>query len=65
MINLSIQDEMDGSGKVNELRNAVGTSYCDNTKLISVSLDGNTCLIEEKGKRLKKPSWLTWNTFFY
>ena len=67
MVNLSVQDEFDGLGKVDELRAAVGTEYGYygyETKLISVSDDGNTCIIEEQGKRKCQPSWITWNRFF-
>ncbi|MCP4325467.1 MAG: hypothetical protein GY787_27210 [Alteromonadales bacterium] len=65
MLNLSIQDSFDGTDKIGDLRRAVGTTYCDVTKLISVSKDGNTCVIEEQGKRKRQPSWLTWNRFFF
>jgi hypothetical protein len=65
MLNLSIQDGFDGTDKIGDLRRAVGTTYCDVTKLISVSKDGNTCVIEEQGKRKRQPSWLTWNRFFF
>ena len=62
---LSIQDQFDGTDKIGELRAAVGTSYCNSTHLISVSVCGNVCVVEENGKRFKQPSWLTWNRFFY
>jgi hypothetical protein len=65
MLNLSIQDGFDGTDKIGDLRRAVGTTYCDVTKLISVSKDGNTCVIEEQGKRKRQASWLTWNRFFF
>jgi len=65
MLNLSIQDSFDGTDKIGDLRRAIGTTYCDVTKLISVSKDGNTCVIEEQGKRKRQPSWLTWNRFFF
>ncbi len=65
MLNLSIQDSFDGTDKIGDLRLAVGTTYCDVTKLISVSKDGNTCVIEEQGKRKRQASWLTWNRFFF
>ena len=65
MLDLSIQDQFDGLGKVDQLRAAVGTSYCDVTKLISVSKNGNVCVVEEGGKRFKQASWLTWNRFFF
>ena len=65
MLNLSIQDGFDGTDKIGDLRRAVGTTYCDVTKLISVSKDGNTCVIEEQGKRKRQASWLAWNRFFF
>lgn len=68
MINLSVQDKLDGKGKINDLRGAVGTTYGSGewaTKLISVSDDGNTCVVEERGQRKRQPSWLTWNRFFF
>ena len=65
MLNLSIQGGFDGTDKMGDLRRAVGTTYCDVTKLISVSKDGNTCVVEEQGKRKRQPSWLTWNRFFF
>ena len=49
MINLSIQDQFDGTGKIAELRSAVGQEFSDNrsstgrSRLIAVSVDGNTC----------------------
>ena len=64
MLNLSIQDKFDGLGKVEQLRNAIGKSYLS-TKLISVSDDGNTCIIEEQGKTKSQPSFITWNRFFF
>ena len=65
MLNLSIQDQFDGTDKIGQLRAAIGKSYCDITKLISVSKNGNVCVVEESGKRFKQASWLTWNRFFY
>ena len=68
MLNLSITDPIDGFDKIGDLRNAVGTEYGYGsyvTKLISVSEDGNTCVIEEQGNRKRQASWLTWNRFFY
>jgi len=64
MLNLSIQDKFDGLGKVEQLRNAIGKSYLS-TKLISVSDDGNECVIEEHGKTKRQPSAITWNRFFF
>lgn len=81
MINLSIQDQFDGKGKIAELRAAVGQEFSDNrsstsrSRLIAVSIDGETCTVEEcrseYNNRLPKfgyktqPSWLTWNSMFY
>jgi hypothetical protein len=31
MINLSVCDKIDGLGKIDELRNAIGTDYCGDT----------------------------------
>ena len=53
MIQLSIQDQFDGSTKVQDLREAIGQEFSDNysstlrSKLISVSADGNTCTTKE------------------
>ena len=81
MINLSVCDKIDGLGKIDELRNAVGTE-CPNTGgvLLSVSEDGNRCVVERKvwdytggsntlsivrTKKVSEPSWLTWNKMFF
>ena len=81
MINLSVSDSIDGLGKIDELRNAVGTE-CPNTGgvLLSVSEDGNRCVVERKvwdytggsntlsivrTKKVSEPSWLTWNKMFF
>lgn len=67
-MNFSKNDEFDGLGKVDQLRGAVGTTYGYEkwvTKLISVSDDGNTCIIEEQGKTKRQPSAVTWNRFFF
>tara|TARA_B110000285_G_scaffold6070_1_gene6382 strand:- start:233 stop:481 length:249 start_codon:yes stop_codon:yes gene_type:complete len=45
MINLSVSDEFDGLGKIDELRSAVGTDYCGDNQLVSVSGDGNRCTV--------------------
>jgi len=79
MIALSIQDKFDGSNKVQELRNAIGKEFSDNYsstlrgRLVSVSADGNHCIIDEVdayGKKAKefgkrRPSWLIWNAMFF
>jgi hypothetical protein len=83
MIALSIQDKFDGSTKVQDLREAIGQEFSDNrsstlrSKLVSVSADGNTCVVKEvaspyksgnqspKPGTSKQPSWLTWNAMFF
>ena len=64
-LDLSVQDDFDGTDKIGDLRRAVGTTYCDVTKLISVSKNGNVCVVEEGGQRKRQPSWYTWNRFFF
>ena len=70
MINLSVSDPIDGLGKIDELRNAVGTDYCGDNQLVSVSKDGNRCTVKRTvigghTKLVNEPSWLTWNRMFY
>ena len=70
MINLSACDEIDGLGKIDELRNAIGTDYCGDNTLVSVSEDGDRCTVRRKimvgrTKLVNEPSWLTWNRMFY
>jgi hypothetical protein len=81
MINLSVQDQVDGLNKVSDLRGAIGQEFSDNrsstsrSRLIAVSDDGNTCTVEEVRSEYNKrepkvgyktqPSWLTWNSMFY
>lgn len=80
MIALSVQDAMDGKGKVAELRTAIGESFAfgksstGRGKLIHVSDDGNTCIVQDvessycKPSRIKLrtvPSWLIWNKLFF
>ena len=81
MISLPIQDQFDGSNKVQELRDAIGKTFSDNysstlnSKLLSVSKDGTYCVIQEckseyndttpKPQKFKRPSWLIWNGLFY
>ena len=70
MINLSVCDKIDGLGKIDELRNAVGTDYCGDNQLVSVSKDGNRCTVKRTvigghTKLVNEPSWLTWNRMFY
>ena len=81
MVDLSVQDEFDGKGKVDELRSAIGKSFSDNrsstfnSRLVEVSECGDRAYTEEvKGEysnRVPKsgiksqPSWLVWNGMFY
>ena len=70
MINLSVCDEIDGLGKIDELRNAIGTDYCGDNTLVSVSEDGDRCTVRRKimvgrTKLMNEPSWLTWNRMFF
>jgi hypothetical protein len=81
MINLSVQDSIDGLGKIQMLREAIGKNFSDNysstsrSELVSVSKCGNVCYTKEvKGEYSKnepkpglkkEPSWLTWNGLFY
>ena len=70
MINLSVSDQYDGLGKIDELRNAVGTDYCGDNQLVSVSKDGNRCTVKRTvigghTKLVNEPSWLTWNRMFF
>ena len=71
MINLSVSDSIDGLGKIDELRNAVGTEFPNaGGVLLSVSKDGNRCTITRvviggKVRKVNEPSWLTWNRMFF
>ena len=75
MINLSVSDQYDGLGKIGELRSAVGTDYCGDNQLVSVSKDGNRCTVRRNvvldpskvlsTKLVNEPSWLTWNRMFF
>ena len=81
MINLTIQDQIDGSNKTQMLREAIGKEFSDNysstnrSMLIDVSECGNVCytmeIMSEYSKNepklgiFKQPSWLTWNGMFY
>jgi hypothetical protein len=70
MINLSVSDQYDGLGKIDELRNAVGTDYCGDNQLVSVSKDGDRCTVKRtviggSTKLVNEPSWLTWNRMFF
>ena len=80
MINLSIQDEFDGNGKVAELRSAIGKSFSDNrsstfnSRLVSISDDGDRAYTEEVKSEYSnfeptvgiksQPSWMVWNGMF-
>ena len=65
MINLSVSDQYDGLGKIDELRNAIGTDYCGDNQLVSVSKNGNRCIVLRGTQKVSEPSWLTWNRMFY
>ena len=70
MINLSVSDPIDGFDKIGELRSAVGTDYCGDNQLVSVSKDGDRCTVKRTvigghTKLVNEPSWLTWNRMFY
>ena len=70
MINLSVCDEIDGLGKIDELRSSIGQNYCGDNQLVSVSEDGDRCTVRRKimvgrTKLVNEPSWLTWNRMFY
>ena len=80
MIGLSVQDAADGKGKVAELRSAIGRKFgyyksaTGQAKLISVSADGNSCVVQDVASAYRKPkrvmlrtvpSWLIWNALFY
>ena len=75
MINLSVSDSIDGLGKIDELRNAIGQDYCGDNQLVSVSKDGNRCTVRRtvvlapsnviSTKLVNEPSWLTWNRMFF
>ena len=74
-------DKLDGSSKVNDLRNAIARIYSDNysstnrSRLVSVSECGEYCYTEEvkseyskiapKPGLSKQPSWLVWNGLFF
>jgi hypothetical protein len=65
MINLSITDPIDGMDKIGELRSSIGNDYCGNNKLLSVSKNGNRCIVLRDGVKVSEPSWLTWNRMFF
>ena len=70
MINLSVSDPIDGFDKIGELRSAVGTDYCGDNQLVSVSKNGDRCTVKRtviggSTKLVNEPSWLTWNRMFY
>lgn len=75
MINLSVSDPIDGFDKIGELRSAVGTDYCGDNQLVSVSEDGDRCTVRRNvvlapsnvvsTKLVTEPSWLTWNRMFF
>jgi len=64
MINLSVSDQYDGLGKIDELRSAIGDNYLGNNELLSVSKNGNRCIVLRGTQKVSEPSWLTWNRMF-
>ena len=65
MINLSITYPIDGMDKIGEQRSSIGNDYCGNNKLLSVSKNGNRCIVLRDGVKVSEPSWLTWNRMFF
>ena len=68
MLNLKSQDTFDGTDKIGDLRGAVGKVFGEGQfaiKVISVSKDGETCVVENNGKRTLYDSWYLWNKLFY
>ncbi len=81
MVNLSIQDSIDGLNKVQMLKEAIGKEFSNNYSstnrsiLVDVSECGNICytmeVMSEYSKNEPKlgikqiPSWLVWNGLFY
>ena len=80
MMKLSVQDEFDGNGKIDELRSAIGNVYSDNhsgthsSKLISLSKCGNIAYTKEvRGEYSNfeptlgikaQQSWIVYNGMF-
>jgi hypothetical protein len=81
MVNLSIQDSIDGHNKIQMLKEEIGNEFSDNYSLthrsilVDVSECGNICytmeVMSEYSKNEPKlgikqiPSWLVWNGLFY
>ena len=58
----------DGTDKIGDLRGAIGKVFGEGQfaiKVISVSKDGETCVVENNGKRTLYDSWYLWNKLFY
>ena len=59
MISLQIQDQFDGSNKVEELKAVVGQTYSDNfsstgrSKLVSYDTEKEICIVEEVASEYK------------
>jgi len=59
MIDLKIQDQFDGSNKVEELKAVVGQTYSDNysstgrSKLVSYDPEEEICIVEEVASEYK------------
>ncbi len=64
MINLSVSDPIDGFDKIGELRGSIGDNYLGNNELLSVSKNGNRCIVLRGTQKVSEPSWLTWNRMF-
>jgi hypothetical protein len=52
-------------GKIDELRSSIGQDYCGDNQLVSVSEDGDRCIVLRGTQKVSEPSWLTWNRMFY
>lgn len=77
-MSLKLQDEINGSFKVFDLKQAVGREFSNNhsstlrSKLLEVSDCGNVCTLisveaydKQGGEITKQPSYLIWNALFY
>ena len=77
-MSLKFQDEVNGSNKLFDLRQAIGREFSDNysptlkSKLLEVSKCGNICTVisvttdnKQGGEESQQPSYLTWNALFY
>ena len=65
---LKSQDVFDGTDKIGDLRGAVGKVFGEGEwaiKVMWVSNDGETCVVETNGKRTMYDGWYLWNKLFY